>query len=62
MTEDFVSVAVIAVADKTLNICQNDESSVMLIQLIKGDSFFLMIVNSVEVTELNDSDIQIFII
>ena len=60
--KDFISVAVIAVVNKMFNICQNGESSVMLIQLIKGDSFSLMIVNSVEVAGLNDSDMQIFII
>ena len=62
LTGDLVSITVITIADKTLNIHQDGEPSVMLIQLIKNDLFFFMIVNSVEVAELNNSDTQIFII
>ena len=60
--KDFILIAVIAVVNKTLNICQNDESSVMLIQLIEDDLFFSMIMNLIEVAGLNNSDMQIFII
>ena len=62
MIENFISIAVIAIADKTLNIYQDDGSSIMLIQLIEDDLFSLIIINSIEVAELNDSDIQILII
>ena len=59
---DFVLIAVITVVNKTFNIYQNDRLSVILIQLIKSDSFSLIIVNLIEVTELNDLDTQIFIV
>ena len=60
--KNFILITVIVITDKMFNICQNDEPSVMLIQLIESDLFFLIIVNSVEVTEFNDLDTQIFII
>ena len=62
LTEDLVSVAVIAVINKMLNICQDGGPSVMLIQLIEDDLFFLIIMNLIEVAELNDLNMQIFII
>ena len=59
---DFILVAVIAVTDKIFNIYQDDEPSVMLIQLIKNNLFSFIIVNSVEMAKLNDLNTQIFII
>ena len=59
---DLVLIAVIAIVNKTLDICQNDRSSIMLIQLIEGDLFSLIIMNLIEVAGINDSDTQIFII
>ena len=59
---NLILVAIIAVADKTFNICQNDRPSVMLIQLIEGNLLFPIIMNSVEVAGLNNLNTQIFII